>query len=380
MKQTHLPNPLPVISFMALVAIALAAGPAYPQASPPFDTGEPLPEGVEPYNDEAFYYTVQKGDTLWDISERFLNTPWKWPDLWQRNAKDVPILNPHLIYPGQRLLIYPDRGVIATEPLPSGAPAPAPEPRVEAGEPPPAPSGGFEETGLEADKRQLTFSPINRVGFIRRQPVDPHGVIFKVQGDAKQMIYKRDIVYVRPTGDNPLVVGREYTIYKTAGPIHDPKTDRFVGYQHILTGRLEITRVESEYAMGVVRSSYRTIRVNEKLMPYNELSPDIPFADSVDGLRGTIVSSEEGGRLLGTGSVVFIDRGEENGLAPGQRYNIIYQEIARPDPEKTQRVTLAPVVLGDVVVLRAEPTTATVILTRSTKDVYPGSQIRTPLQ
>jgi len=267
MKQTRTIRFISLFTIAALIGIAVSVNSTRAQSSFPFDTGEPLPAGVEPYNDEAFYYTVQKGDTLWDISERFLKSPWKWPELWQRNANEVPILNPHLIYPGQRLLIYPHRGVIATGPLP---PEPVPQPRVASPTPAPAPpSGGFEETPISGGKNLLTFSPINRVGFIRREPVEPQGVIFKVQGDAKQMIHERDTVYIRPAGETPLVVGREYTIYKTAGPIREPETDQYVGYQHILTGRLEITRMEREYAMGVVRASYRTIRVNEKLMPYN---------------------------------------------------------------------------------------------------------------
>lgn len=55
---------------------------------------------VELRADHPDTYTVQRGDTLWDISSRFLGQPWLWPEIWQANPQ---VENPHLIYPGDVL-------------------------------------------------------------------------------------------------------------------------------------------------------------------------------------------------------------------------------------------------------------------------------------
>ena len=52
-------------------------------------------------------YTIQKGDTLWDLSQKFLNSPWYWPKIWSQNPS---IENPHWIYPGNKLKLVPGQG------------------------------------------------------------------------------------------------------------------------------------------------------------------------------------------------------------------------------------------------------------------------------
>ncbi|HEV2333383.1 MAG TPA: LysM domain-containing protein, partial [Gammaproteobacteria bacterium] len=99
----------------ALVPLALLAGcahapqkPATPPPAPaavtaaPTTSAAPAPAPVEMQPEAPLRYTVKKGDTLWGISSMYLKSPWRWPDIWYANPD---IKNPHLIYPGDVLIL-----------------------------------------------------------------------------------------------------------------------------------------------------------------------------------------------------------------------------------------------------------------------------------
>ena len=62
-----------------------------------------------PGEDSGFYYTIKKGDTLWDLSRKFYNSQWDWPGLWEMNQD---IKNPHWIYPGKKIRIFLKEGAV----------------------------------------------------------------------------------------------------------------------------------------------------------------------------------------------------------------------------------------------------------------------------
>ena len=69
-------------------------------------TGVVMAQDVSVRSDHPDEYVVVRGDTLWDISGRFLDKPWQWPAIWHANPQ---INNPHLIYPGDVIsLVYID--------------------------------------------------------------------------------------------------------------------------------------------------------------------------------------------------------------------------------------------------------------------------------
>src|SRR5437870_10815354 len=67
----------------------------------------PPDDSIKPVAGAPEEYTIQKGDTLWDLSQKFLSNPWYWPKIWSLNPA---IENPHWIYPGNKLRIIPGEG------------------------------------------------------------------------------------------------------------------------------------------------------------------------------------------------------------------------------------------------------------------------------
>ncbi|MEJ2657526.1 MAG: hypothetical protein P8012_10060 [Desulfobacterales bacterium] len=221
------------------------------------------------------------------------------------------------------------------------------------------------------------YSPINSVGFLRKHAITPLGTIFKVKDD-KQLVSVGDTVYIRPNVDHSLIPGTKYTVYRALKPIEDTNTKALIGTQHYLTGVVEIEKKEPQFVVARVVQSYRSIAVNDLLMPYKKRSPKIALTQSKMGLNGEIIESEEHDKNMGDHTVAFINRGDQDGVKIGQLYSIYYQEKEKLDGDG--RVPLTPVVLGSLLVLHTEKSTSTVLITQANQSVHPGAKITSTVE
>lgn len=304
-------------------------------------------------HEAGVYYTIQKGDTLWDLSHRFLDSPWQWPDVWSENSQ---IANPHRIYPGDRIRLFQRKDVARW-----------------------VDTDLDKEVVEEKEPLYYFYSAIDKIGFIKKEPATPRGTIFKVKDD-KEMISKGDLVYIRLNEDTSFIPGNKFTVYRTLKPLRDRRTNSYIGVQHYLTGVVEITKIEPKFAVARVVQSFRPIEVNDQLIPYVKRSPKIILTESKKELKGKIIVSEEHASIIGDNTVAFIDKGNKDGVKPGQTYTIFYQEKKRLDPKTKGVVYLTPVDFGTLLVLHAEETTSTVLITSAEKSIYPGADIHLPLR
>lgn len=316
-------------------------------------------------HESGIYYTIQKGDTLWDLSQRFYDSPALWPGLWEENNQ---IPNPHWIYPGERIRLYHQSGTqqvgLVNKPEPSEAKKPVVIPEYTQ-EPP-----------------FYYYATIESAGFIRKDPVKPKGTIFRSKDD-KVMISLNDLVYIKPAKHTVLYPGSVYTVYRRVESIRGKMIEEYYetfGTQHYLTGVIEIVDSDAAYFVGRVIRSYRDIRINDLLMPYRQRSPKIMLTESQEGVSGQIIANEERDRMFGDHTVAFIDKGRHDGIRAGQFYSVFYEGTHGYQFTQKNDSVHTPIDFATVLVLLTEENTSTVLVTYSEKDLYPTVRIRTPLK
>ena len=322
-------------------------------------------------SETGFYYTIQKGDTLWGLSQQFSDSPWLWPELWEENNQ---ISNPHWIFPGERIRLYKKKGsqTITTTAPSSSQPAVVPPPPVK-----PA----AKKPRKKANKPFFFYPSIDRIGFIRKPPVSPTGTIFEVQGQ-KDMISEGDIVYIRPSEDTPvnlLIPGSRHTIFRYLEPTDEKDSTETIGTQHYILGIVELTQKEPDMVLAKVVKSFRPIRVNDMLMPYYQQSTKIELRPSTPGIDGQIIISEEHSMLTGDYVLAFIDKGRADNIEAGQQYSIYTQQKTVLENNQIKDKSLPPNDFGTLLVLHTEQTTSTVVITQASHNVNPGERFRTPV-
>ena len=268
--------------------------------------------GLTPYlrSDHPDVYTVVKGDTLWDISGRFLSQPWLWPEVWQINPQ---IDNPHLIYPGDEIrLVYVDgeprlvvnRGNAARTFRVSPGTVSL-EPQIRA-------------TPLDSAIPAISLDKIE--GFLVQNRVVAPDVIdaapYVVQGEAERIVLGAgDRLYVR----GALGAAESYNFVRK-GPLYvDPETKEVLGQEATYLGLGNVVAQEGEIATFFVSQSREEVQIGDRVLPTEERRVDSTFFPSApeQDIDGEIISVFGGVTQVGQYDVVVLNRGERDDLVVG---------------------------------------------------------------
>lgn len=246
-------------------------------------------------------YTVSDGDTLWDISERFLSRPWLWPEIWHVNPQ---IGNPHLIYPGDQIaLTYVDG-----------------KPRLQL-------LRGEVQTVPAASKPISTF-PLDA---IEEFLVKPRVVTASQLKSAPYVVSAEDDRLISSMGDKIYVRGTEsdgnsarYNVYRPGKALVDPDNREVLGHEAILVSTARMVRAGDPSTM-LITTNMRETLVGDRIMTSEEPGfPDNFRPKPAElGKAGKIISVFDAVSRSGQNQVVVLNLGDRDGLTPGDVLAVI---------------------------------------------------------
>ena len=384
----------------------------------PYDP--PSPESLPP---DAAVHIIERGDTLWDLADLAFGNPYLWPQIWNENRY---ILDSHWIYPGDPLLM-PLRPTVVTQIVPhgqAGAPPmpPVPQPQEEprpvqqpltaeppVSEPPPQlvtqpPSGPQDSLPPRPFHSLANKTDMLCSGSIRRKKIKPEYFIANQWEEAKVSLTQGDFIYLnRGTDNSDLRTGAEYSIVILEGKVYHPITDNKVGWYYKRLGIVQVIAAQERTAIARISMACDDIRTGYPLVPFDlQPLPERPvpkfdrfgLQDDGEKAMGYIVHSMDNLKVFGTGYVVEVDLGSDDGLQPGDFLTIFipnspydqyrrldYQyrwgdfEVRSPKQKRDRRNVYPPKVIGQMLVLHAEERTATAKVIYAIREIEVGNMV-----
>lgn len=286
-------------------------------------------------------YTVVKGDTLWDIAARFLKSPWYWPRVWKINQD---IKNPHLIYPGDVIVLryvngQPELGLLRREKLTPGmvsAPSTPTEAKIET---------GGEVSGVTKLEPRVYSEPLAQaIPTITPDIIVPFLTQPLVVGEDEL----EKAGYVTVGLDNRIALGTQsqfyargisdpnaeyFQIFRPGKALKNPDTGEVLAYEALYLGdaerlapgdpsKLIVTSVKQE----ILPTDRLLVAPKRAALPYYfPHAPDKP-------VRGRIVSALNSVSEIGSDTVVAISLGRRDGMEEGHVLRVLYHQGQAVDP------------------------------------------------
>ncbi|NIR27968.1 MAG: LysM peptidoglycan-binding domain-containing protein [Gammaproteobacteria bacterium] len=338
-------------------------------------------------------YVVQKGDTLWDIAERFLQDPWQWPEIWTVNPQ---IDNPHLIFPGDQLVLtYEDgRPVLRLERRAEGEPPEAPAP----GAAPPPTEAERVERPRPGERPMAKLSPQIRVLELDREAIPP------IPTDAIRQFLSRPRVltagefesapYIVSVGKEHLVAGsgfrvyarglepdgtRAFTVYRRGEVYQDFPSGEILGYEALHVGDAVLEQSGDPAAVRLARTK-REVLTGDRLFPVREDEIERQFVPRApeEAIDGRIISVLDGVTQIGQHQVVVLNLGHEDGIEAGHVLAVFQAGATVPDPYAGSPVTLPDERAGVVMVFRPFERVSYALVMKATRAMHLHDRVRRP--
>ncbi|MGZ8213948.1 MAG: LysM peptidoglycan-binding domain-containing protein [Methylosarcina sp.] len=338
-------------------------------------------------------YTVVEGDTLWDISEKFLKNPTQWPELWSYNSQ---IKNPHLIYPGDTVYFSIVNGkpqlslsknysiaeptsdrpcVISDEDIKNGRTSFAVS---ESGKLKPC----IRETSI---KQAIQLIPADAIAKYLTSPrvlgkneLDNAPYVIDFAGE-HLIAGLGDKLYVRSIDQANSV---SFTVYRAGNTYIDPETKEILGYEANYVADATLLQPGDPATLSVAKAN-NEIRIGDRLMENINEEIILNYFPSLpeESIKGNIIGVLDGVTQIGRYNVVIIDKGTTDGLKPGHELDILRRGRIAPDPYsrvKNDLVQLPDEIAGKLMVFRPFERISYALVMQAHQAVHVLDKVQTP--
>ncbi|MBJ7274941.1 LysM peptidoglycan-binding domain-containing protein [Marinobacter salarius] len=312
-------------------------------------------------SDHPERYTVVKGDTLWDISARFLNNPWYWPEIWHVNPQ---VANPHLIYPGDELaLVYIDGKPRVTKVSSDRVVKLSPKVRSEPIDTP------IPAIPLDAISSFLTDTRIVDVEALNGAPYVLEGEDGRIITGAGDRIYAR--------GEKP---ADNVGVFRRSKEFRDPETGEFLGLEARSIARGEVIAENKDVLTLRLKQSNEEVRIGDRLLVGEERRITTSFVPSSpdSDIEAQMISVDGGVSQIGQFDVVAINRGEREGLKPGNVMAVLKSGNLVRDPITNETIELPSERAGLMMVFQAYEKMSYGLILQATRPLSVGDKVTNP--
>jgi hypothetical protein len=337
---------------------ATAATPAAQPAPRARHTVALGPEGTDEQGRTGRVHTVVRGDTLWDISEAYLGTPWVWPSIWKENPR---VANPNRIYPGNRIWIAPGemRQLSEDETV-----------SLSSGSQPPASTGDASVQPMRIQE----VPNIEQIGFVTAEQIETAGALLD-SPDPEKMLSANRRAYIG-LGEGQVEVGDQFTIVRENEKVRDPETNRVIGTHVDKLGWLEVTKVGAEASEAMIRVSYEDILRGDRLIPRVDLSREVPVHAAAADVEGQIAMNPRERDITAHFDVVYLNRGTDHGIEVGNPLEVYRPGAVAVDDETKVKHVLPDEVVANLLVVSANADASVALVTTTNVELNSGNFFR----
>jgi len=367
------------LAFFGLCGLATAQAPSTPLTLKP---------------DAPDRYVVVPGDTLWGISQRYTDSPWRWPELWGLNKDQIR--NPHLIYPGYVILLDRSSGKLSIGSAPAAGraegSAPTTAPVARDGQQEPAVRPGTAKLEPRVRSEALGAESIPSIPAAVIEPFLTRPLIVEPDGldRAPTIVGTETDRVILAAGNNAYVRGiggakeTSWYVYRRGAPLVDPDTNQTLAYEAIYLGTAQVTHA-GDPATVVLTSAVQEVEAGDRLIaaagPQSvNYAPHAPSAQ----IRGSVISVYGGVSKVGEAgpqSIITVNRGRKDGLEVGHVLALYtrggsVRDVSKADSDA--RIELPNERAGLAFVFRTFDRVSYALVMRITRPIRPLDVVQNP--